>query len=599
MTARSVYGLLPELYRRRDADAGHALRALCAVLEGAAATIEGDIAALYDNWFVETCEPWALPYIARLVGLEAVPEGAFDPRLLVADAIALARRKGTIPALEHRLSALSGWPVQVAFSAPKRMALVRYWGDPAFPLRRVPPRADGDRRFRFHPLGIDAQLFAAPRTQRGIETPFCEDADAPRPLERTRDALDAIEILVGDGEEGLATIPPAEMAVADLSDWAALPDDGPRAVVDPILGRFVLRLGSSDGPVAVSFAYPAAGRIGGGPYPRREAEPTEGMWVAYVHKDTVADQGQKSAPPVFASLSDALAAYGEGGADGLILILDSGDYELGAFMLDVDALPCAADPNRPRRLAIEALSGETPVLRGRLTVAGGGGGIDLSLRGLWLDGRIDLDGRVSARLSDCTVHLPAVREPEDGERSPPAIRFAGAADGVALALLACVTGPLVLGAGVALTIGDSIVDGHGGAAISGRSEALVDRATLLGDGAFCRLEGIDTLFDGAVAIENPDASRLAHCALLGGEVHAIARRCVIGPGKWAFRSTDFGGSGYARLKREASETLLAAASNGSEIGVFNEERVQPRLGLMAEALAHTLPLGIDYDIEAQ
>ena len=32
--------------------------------------IEEDIAKLYDNWFIETCEPWVIPYIADLIGIK-------------------------------------------------------------------------------------------------------------------------------------------------------------------------------------------------------------------------------------------------------------------------------------------------------------------------------------------------------------------------------------------------------------------------------------------------------------------------------------------------------------------------------------------------
>lgn len=599
--ARTLYALLPELYRHRDAATGYALRALCEVLDGAAAAIERDIGALYDNWFVETCELWALPYIARLVGIDVPPEGALDPRLLVADAIALARRKGTVPGLEHRLSALSGWPVEIVSSPPRRTAVARYWPDPAFPLRGVPPFAEGGGRFRFHPLGLDCPLFAAPRPRRGIETPFEAQDDAPRPLQRTPAALHALSIHLADEEGRLQALGEGDLAVADLSEWGIGSAEGARAVVDPLLGRFIMRDDARGRPVAVSFAYPAPGMIGGGPYPRADGDPGDGCWIAFVHQEALAEQAPRGAPQVFASLVDALDAYREGRGDGVIRILDSGSYDLGSCALDADALPCAPDPNRPRRLVIEALDGETPVLRGKLAVAGGAAGVALTLRGLWLDGWIALSGSVSAAVEHCTIQrLSALRARSGREGASASVRFSRAGPAAAsLSLRACLCGPLDIGAGVALTIADSVVDGYGGAAIAGRGEAALSRATVLGDSEFASVEALDTLFNGGVVVKTAGEGRVASCACLRIESGIGQTHCVLGPGKWAFRSTDFGSPGYGRLRQRGSEALLTAASNGSEIGVFNSDHAQRRLGLLAAALAEGLPLGIGFELEAQ
>ncbi|HEX8534898.1 MAG TPA: hypothetical protein VF662_12075, partial [Allosphingosinicella sp.] len=75
-----VYRLLPELYRRRDRANGLQLEALTAALEEARSVVERDIAGLYRNWFVETCDPAMLPYLADLVGAGDLPEGLANPR---------------------------------------------------------------------------------------------------------------------------------------------------------------------------------------------------------------------------------------------------------------------------------------------------------------------------------------------------------------------------------------------------------------------------------------------------------------------------------------------------------------------------------------
>src|SRR5919197_2467419 len=60
--------LLPQHIRRRDAEGGGQLRALLAVIAEQVGLVEADIERLYENWFIETCDDWAVPYIGDLVG---------------------------------------------------------------------------------------------------------------------------------------------------------------------------------------------------------------------------------------------------------------------------------------------------------------------------------------------------------------------------------------------------------------------------------------------------------------------------------------------------------------------------------------------------
>src|SRR5512143_2353593 len=76
-TIDRLYNLLPAVHRMRDADQGEPLRALLRVIASQVNVIEDDISGLYDNWFIETCEDWVVPYIGQLVGYEP----AVDPGL--------------------------------------------------------------------------------------------------------------------------------------------------------------------------------------------------------------------------------------------------------------------------------------------------------------------------------------------------------------------------------------------------------------------------------------------------------------------------------------------------------------------------------------
>ncbi len=128
-----LYRLLPSIYRQRDSEFGEPLRTLLSVMSGQVDALEADIAALYDNWFVETCDDWVVPYIGDLIGYrtlhdagEPVRESAqraaarariLFPRRDVGNTLRYRRRKGTLALLDDLASAVSGWPARaVEFS---------------------------------------------------------------------------------------------------------------------------------------------------------------------------------------------------------------------------------------------------------------------------------------------------------------------------------------------------------------------------------------------------------------------------------------------------------------------------------------------------
>ena len=110
-----LYKLLPALHRVRDADQGEPLRALLAVIEGEFERIEADVATLYDNWFIETCDEWVVPYIGDLLGarpIRPVESAGVSARAYVANTIAYRRRKGTAVVLEQLARDTTGWPTR-------------------------------------------------------------------------------------------------------------------------------------------------------------------------------------------------------------------------------------------------------------------------------------------------------------------------------------------------------------------------------------------------------------------------------------------------------------------------------------------------------
>lgn len=129
-----LYNLMPTVYRERDEREGFPLRDLLRLVTEQADIVHSDIQLLWDNFFIETCERWAIPYIGDLVsnnllndaqnlkapdtarelfpdltGPDLRPINAIRTRADVAKTIYYRRRKGTLPMLEELARDVTGW----------------------------------------------------------------------------------------------------------------------------------------------------------------------------------------------------------------------------------------------------------------------------------------------------------------------------------------------------------------------------------------------------------------------------------------------------------------------------------------------------------
>jgi hypothetical protein len=129
-----LYNLMPTVYRERDEREGFPLRDLLRLVTEQADIVHSDIQLLWDNFFIETCERWAIPYIGDLVsnnllndaqnlkapdtarelfpdltGPDLRPINAIRTRADVAKTIYYRRRKGTLPMLEELTRDVTGW----------------------------------------------------------------------------------------------------------------------------------------------------------------------------------------------------------------------------------------------------------------------------------------------------------------------------------------------------------------------------------------------------------------------------------------------------------------------------------------------------------
>ena len=113
--AQRLYSRVPAYYRVLDEEQGLPLYALLATVGEQVANIRADLDALWDNFFIETCEDWVVPYLAGLTGtnLLANPVGQSN-RLDVRNTVLWRRSKGTPAMLRALAQAISGWPTDLS-----------------------------------------------------------------------------------------------------------------------------------------------------------------------------------------------------------------------------------------------------------------------------------------------------------------------------------------------------------------------------------------------------------------------------------------------------------------------------------------------------
>ena len=114
---KRLYARVPAHYRAYDADPeqGFALLALLRVVAEQVANVRQDLDALWDNFFIETCDEWAVPYIGALVGANLLAQPvAQSNRLEVYNTVLWRRSKGTPAMLRSLAQAISGWPTDLA-----------------------------------------------------------------------------------------------------------------------------------------------------------------------------------------------------------------------------------------------------------------------------------------------------------------------------------------------------------------------------------------------------------------------------------------------------------------------------------------------------
>ena len=241
---KDLFELLPTVHRVRDAAQGDPLRALLNVMNREVQLVEDDISRLYDNWFIETCDEWVVPYIADLLGIRALAgsssaqgQSALSQRSYVANTLAYRRRKGTAAVLEQLASDITGWRCKAVeffertaatqhvnhprlshqftpdirgtyanqfyggpFEKAAHLADVRHidnrrgrynapnvglflWRLQSYRLEDISARRVDALRYTCDPLGLNAPLFSVPETEVTV-TQATQPVNVPMPISR-------------------------------------------------------------------------------------------------------------------------------------------------------------------------------------------------------------------------------------------------------------------------------------------------------------------------------------------------------------------------------------------------------------------------------
>ncbi|MBW4686839.1 MAG: hypothetical protein KME40_17470 [Komarekiella atlantica HA4396-MV6] len=324
-----LYSLLPAIYRIRDESQDGALRSLLSIIESELQLVEEDIENLYENWFIETCDDWVVPYIGNLLAVrelsaESHRTSGQERRAFVANTLAYRQRKGTTPVLEQLARDITGWGARAVESqrlvaATQNVNHVRpqtgtvnlrrigqserlgtpfetgvayttqighsrgggkynpnsvilyLWRLQSYLVERGTPRAVSGldsaqgRYFTFNPLGDDKIPLFNTPQTEREITTLAEEINVPGIL--TRELLKAYAPEARPVQVFVKG-EPQPYQIDDLSNWQS--DANSTLVVDPELGRLAF---SSEPPeqVEVTYAYAFSGDVGGGVYERTNA----------------------------------------------------------------------------------------------------------------------------------------------------------------------------------------------------------------------------------------------------------------------------------------------------------------------------------------
>jgi hypothetical protein len=622
------------------------LKSLLAILAEQIEVLQESLYQSYDDLFIETCQPWVVPYIGDLVGVKGLvdfPGTPYSVRAAVADTIANRRRKGTVAGLERLARDVTGWPAHVVeyfqllattqymnhirpgnlawpdvrnadwglpntpFDTKTHTADVRnmdggglynipnigiwLWRLEAFRIESAPAYRVDDHRFTFDAVGRDTQLYTLPQPMTD-ESGRSQPINVPMPITRRMfyaapATYQGQDLSFSIDQSGLASTLPVR--ACNLTEWKHKPADF--IAVDPELGRIAFPDSVTPGSLHVNYTYAFSAESGGGPY-SRPFDDTAGVTI--------------SIPAQYATLQAALdqaqLEY-SGGATSVAIEIKTNDYLIETPSI---VIPTGAS------LLIQAADGFRPVLvlSGDLNVNGGGNST-LAINGLLVAGGcIAVHSLETLTISHCTLApmpTPAIGTAPAQPMAPRVLVVEGS-----VVIDHSITGPLRIDANSAVTIQDSIVDAGSQYEIAYADEdcaaaggpLTITNSTVIGqvharqvplasNVIFLALLSPGDVWPAPVSVDQLQQGCVRFSYVPPGSRVPSPYRCYSGPLAPAFTSLRFGDAGYCQLNSRSGDSILKGADDQSEMGVFHDLYQPQRAANLQTMLTDYLRAGLE------
>lgn len=616
----------------RDAAASGPLHALMAAFAGEFATMEESLEQLYDDLFVETCAPWAVPYIGDLIGYRLLHGRApgLDRRPEVAHTIAFRRRKGTLAMLEQLALDVTGWKSR-AVEFFQLLATTQYMNhvrghnlvtpdlrdglalerigsafDPVprtLDVRRIsrgrgrynvpnigiflwrldaqrrgpspPAPHPGDatgRRFRFSPLGNDVPLHTRPVPEQSI-TSLAGPLNVPAPITRRALRMGRADYYGEDASIAVwfdgTLFPLANIRSCNLSDVPGT--SGADWAHDAPPGTIAVDPVLGRLVVADDVPFPASLKV-----TFHEAAPADFAGGPYARSATFASPpgAVRHVPGDFATIAAALAALG---GEGVVEVADNGCYR-EAISIDVTA---------GRQIELRAADGARPLLE--LTAPmelRGGADSEVVLNGLLISGgalEVPPAGhalkRVTIRHATLVPGRTLNAAGEPGQPGAPSV-IVRRGD-TELTIERSIVGPVRVVTEASAGMLDSIVDSCDAANVAFAApdvdapggNVTFESCTVIGQVLTLVLEASSSiLLSPATAVRRQQGCvRFSYLPLESVAPRRFRCQPETGPGEGnapGFTTLRYGVPGYARLTRRTPPTLRRGGDGDTEMGAF-------------------------------
>ncbi len=649
----SLYNLLPAIYRQHEYDQPDGkrprpLQELLGIIEEQVARIESDISQLYDNWFIETCQEWVVPYIADLLGVKGLrpaSKATFSQRSWVANTISHRRRKGTLAMIEQLAHDVTDWNAKAVeffqylsctqnmnhvrssnstfdmrsmdaldlvgtpFDTLVRTADVRriasrrgcynipnigifLWRLQSYHVNDSPAYNHGDGKFSFSQLGNDVQLFNHPVSEKSIAL-ITQEVKVPGPIRR-RALHENPHLYYGPSKsiniirDGLA-VDVTNIVSCDLTEWKNVPKKG-KVAIDPVLGRILFPASEKPAEVRVSYYYGFSADIGGGSYLQRDtSEEIDTYEITKKGKIT--------------SISQAIAEWKKKPTSAILEITDNDIYE--ESIEDELVIPPgttltirAGEGKRPVITLAKPLvvSSEDPAVKSGMTLEGLLIHCPTSKSTIVVKGR----GLSFFNVNHCT--LVPEREPGATARS---IELDDVSDEMVLKLYRTISGRIIAqNTRAMIEVRDSIIDGKGpDKPVISFYRARIQSSTILGKTSVVLMDlASDAIFSEPVIAERiqmgcvrfcyvPPGSRLGRryrCQPSGSDANSQARPYFV--------SERYGDPGYAQLHANTDKEIAEGAHDGNEMGAFNHLMQRHRLANLESCLREYMRFGTEVGV---